>query len=127
MFLVYRLDRTKAVLTQISKPVLTFICLKYVHCVANLQRQLLLSSGIVVIDCWRKTREDRIRGGILEEEEKGNKMFSSLVALIVHNVRWRHGTFTKCPPTLSDTMIVGPGTMIAVISTHFYRPLKRNQ
>ena len=35
----------------ISKPVLTFICLKYVHCVSNLQRQLLLSPGIVVIDC----------------------------------------------------------------------------
>lgn len=47
----------------ISKPVLTFICLKYVHCVSNLQRQLLLSSGIVVIDCWRKMRQDKIRGG----------------------------------------------------------------
>lgn len=35
----------------ISKPVLTFICLKYVHCVSDLQWQLLLSPGIVVIDC----------------------------------------------------------------------------
>lgn len=47
----------------IGEPVLTFVCLKYVHRVSNLQWQLLLSPGVVVIDCWRRTRGDNIRGG----------------------------------------------------------------
>lgn len=34
-----------------ARPELTFIFLQYVHGVSNLQRQFLLSSGIVVIDC----------------------------------------------------------------------------
>lgn len=57
----------------ISKHVLTFVRLKYVHCVSDLQRQLLLSSGIVVIDCWRKMGEDNIRGDITGEEKKEKK------------------------------------------------------
>lgn len=72
------------------KPVLTFICLQYVHCVSNLQRQLLLSPGIVVIDCWGKKREkemreDNIRRGDITGggRKKRNKAFGSLVALIV--------------------------------------------
>lgn len=74
------------------RPVLTFIRLQYVHCVSNLQRQLLLSSGIVVIDCWgrkkkkeKAMREDNIRRGDITGggRKKGNKAFGSLVALIV--------------------------------------------
>lgn len=54
----------------ISKTVLTFICLKYVHCVSNLQRQLLLSPGIVVIDCCKEMIKDNIRGGDITERRK---------------------------------------------------------
>lgn len=49
-----------------EEPILTFIRLKDVHRVSNLQRQLLLSSGIVVIDRWgkkKKLRGDNMRGG----------------------------------------------------------------
>lgn len=46
----------------ISNPVLTFIRLKYVHRVSNLQRQLLLSPGIVVIDCCRAMTGDNVSG-----------------------------------------------------------------